>query len=709
MTTLIYNDVYLRDCETLSFEQSVEYDESHTDLLYSRFKIRVASNVVAMRYPSSSRQFGINPPRGETAVQRMHEIQVRLSQPRKDFWFLIESCTKLENDSGADAIDQPLIIATGEAYTEEIVESTVNSEIVETLVKTDRKLKPHPDLAETADLSTYEYGPYNEEFDASTVLDADNGPKPKSVNVRKIIGGRSLRVEFEIEICRSFCQSDFEDSKPIVLGGLDDGTANTNVLSNRWHLDESKDDNWVTTRTMQGTLRVANRDAWPHAMRYLCIPGLLRGYHRVRQSFVTDPAGLTLKYRIEDQQAHAAPPYPAIKWSGHHIESGSGPSAIEKYGEFSIRLQGPPGCDKVALIGAAGKVAVDRIKGLLPRTDEGGKKKYDTILENVAIVDVLEQPVIEFRCRARYNEHDYKALGLRIKEMGKPLMGLDPEGQDSGDNPYIIDGYRPDVWPVPLAYDSEEPAGIFNCYLQNPCSVWHGMPGGWTPQSEPIPSEENPVPEDSAAGDPYSGYKSNQGQDLFAVTESYTPPYLPEDDVPVATDTDLYDFPYSFIELTQRYKINQGWVGIPLATTDETLEQTSSLIQLHAPSAVRILTMVASRNGKPPIVPDLKPELTDHNGYREVLNHIEVANKSPTTNCDGNARVFAVEVVCHYLMEKSPKLTDKLRGASSPLDLFTPDNHMLDLSQLADTAGHIQWDDGTTATYPATSTTTTGT
>ncbi|MFG0261526.1 MAG: hypothetical protein ACF788_03970 [Novipirellula sp. JB048] len=696
---MIYNGVYLRDCQTLSFEQTIQYDDSGTDTLFSRFKIRVASNVVAVRY-GSSRQFGIQPVNGATSVQRMHDIQERLSQPRGDFWFIVEDCVDNERGNSPIVRDQPLLIATGKAYDEEIVTTTsghagIGIETIESVERTDRMLRPHPGRPAGDDLSTSTYGPFNVDFKASLVLDCENGPKPKSVNVQQIIGGRSLRVEFEIEICRKLCPSDFVDEKPIALGGIADETANPNVLSNRWYLDESKDDNWVTTRTMQGTLRVANRDAWPHAMRYLCIPGLLKGYQRARQSFASDEAGLKLKYRIEDRQAHAAPPYPAIKWSGHHAESASGAMGLKTGFDFRIKLQGPPGCDKIALIGAAGKVACDRIRGL--RSDLIDEK---VILKNAVVMDAMDQPVIELRVQGEYTKHDYKTLGLRIKKMGEPLVGLDPEGKDSGDDPYVIDGYKPDVWPVPLAYDSPTPAGIFNCYLQNPCSVWHGMPGGWNPESQPIPDGSNPVPEDKDGGEPYQGYHSSQGEALFGVTSSYTPQFLPEDETSYQTDEDIYAHPYSFVEVQQRYAINRGWVTMPLATTDEDLDRTSALIQLHAPSAMRVLTVTASRDGKPPMMPDMKPELTDHNGNREVLSRLDVVSKSPELGADGRSRIFNVEVSCYYLLEKAPKLTDKLRGSSSPLDLFSPDQHMLDLAQLADSEGHLQYDPNITTQYP---------
>ncbi len=42
-------------------------------------------------------------------------------------------------------------------------------------------------------------------IDAATVADVDNGPKPIHVSVDSILGGRSMQVTFEIEVCRKLC------------------------------------------------------------------------------------------------------------------------------------------------------------------------------------------------------------------------------------------------------------------------------------------------------------------------------------------------------------------------------------------------------------------------------------------------------------------------------------------------------------------------
>ncbi len=112
MSVMMYNGVILRECETKSFEQTVEYDESGTDVIFSRFKIRVASTTAVTNYPGT--QFGVDGPgTPSTVAQRMHDVQNRLSEARGDFWFLVDHCPTNEKPSSSSVIDQPLLIATG--------------------------------------------------------------------------------------------------------------------------------------------------------------------------------------------------------------------------------------------------------------------------------------------------------------------------------------------------------------------------------------------------------------------------------------------------------------------------------------------------------------------------------------------------------------------------------------------------------------------
>jgi hypothetical protein len=655
MTTLIYNNVVMTDCELLGFNQEVQYDDSKTDVICSRFNIRVASTLTAKTYQANS--FGINTFSGTTVVQRMHDIRTRLEQARGDFWLLVDSCVTDEKH-GATVLDQPLLIATGQ----------IDGMYEGTQYGTEMNVHPF-----STNNQTVQYGIEGTVL-REKVLDCDNGPKPKKVVIQQIFGGRAMRVEFEIEVCLRLCH-DFTERKPIVDGALE---PDNRIVSNRWYIEETKDENWITTKSLQGTLRVAHSAYWPHAMRFLCVPPLLKGYKRINQNFASEPTGLILKYRIDDRQAHAAPPAPAIAWTGHHVETATGNEGLTKNGEVQLTLTGPPGVNKQELIAVAGKVIVNRIRGLAPPNPDNPTDIDLVILKNASIVDVLHEPTIEMRVQVQYMGSDPKSLALRVKQMGSPLN----ESQYEND-PFTIAGYHPRSFPIPLPYDSQRPAGIFACYLQNPCSVWHDIPGGIGPESTEI---EPPT---------YPGYGEADESDPG---EYESPGDLDEDDPPTSTDSNVYKYPYTFVEIESRYLLDNGWIQLPLA--DPASEKSAALIKLHGRIAKRILTMTAKREGKQPTIPSLNEDVVDHNGYREVLEIINIASKAPKLGPNGYSRTheFFIELV--YLLEKAPSNTDKLRVGSTPLDRFSPNSNWINLGELADQSGHLQWEDGVTEDFP---------
>jgi hypothetical protein len=633
MTTLVYNGIVMRDCTTEDFSHSVELDSSGTDVLFSKFRIRVSSTLTAAR--EIGIPFGVQSVAGLTAVQRATDINSRLWEPRKDFWFLVDDGVQ-DEQTGANPQDGVLLIATGNP---------------------NGSMPNHP-------LSATLYA----DIARSTVLDTNNGPKPINVKIDQIFGGRAMRVSFEIEVSRKLCsgQPDFPPS------GFGPVGSDNRVLSNRWSLSESKDENWLTTRSFAGTLRVSHHSHWPHLMRYLVIPPLLRGYRRVRQSFSDDPTGLVLKYEVEDQQAEAAPPWPAVQWRAHHAETTTQNGAVLG-GEISVRLTGPPGVDKVQLIASAGKVATDRITGLATLWQGGARDGFQVQLNSASIVNVLNEPTIEFKAQVTYVgytkdtpgflQKNARSLSVRINEMGRPLTTL------TGTDPYEIEGYDPKVWPVPLPFDSPSPAGTFACYLQNPCSVWHGFPQGLDPGYISPPARPAVRP----AGYPDQSEITNY-PDPLPEDQTYLREYTPSD-----AKNDIYTFPYTFVELSQTYETKTGWSQLPMADTDAN-QKTALLVKLHGRVTGRILVMEASRDGRMPSVPQVVEDGIDPNGGREVLASVRYQLKAPELLADGAGRRYAVRTEFTYLLERGIRDIDKMRGATSQLDKLQPSANWLDLT-----------------------------
>lgn len=142
-TDVSYNGVILQDCETLQFEQEIVYDDSNTDMVFSKFHIRVACSVHSNVGTQTGRH-GVYVPglsSGSSATVWMKRVQELLSHPRGNFTYSV----------GGEA----LVYAT-----------------------------PLP---------------------GSVYSDCDNGPKPTNVTITGVMGKKLYRIEFGIIVCKVLC------------------------------------------------------------------------------------------------------------------------------------------------------------------------------------------------------------------------------------------------------------------------------------------------------------------------------------------------------------------------------------------------------------------------------------------------------------------------------------------------------------------------
>ncbi len=94
-TTVRYNDVWIKDCETLLFNQEVMYDDSNTDTVFSKFTIRVLGSVHPDQLANHAVQFGTNELPGP-ASDLVQLLQARLSHPRGHFQYSVDGKVLLE-------------------------------------------------------------------------------------------------------------------------------------------------------------------------------------------------------------------------------------------------------------------------------------------------------------------------------------------------------------------------------------------------------------------------------------------------------------------------------------------------------------------------------------------------------------------------------------------------------------------------------------
>ncbi|MCD0459103.1 hypothetical protein [Roseiconus lacunae] len=666
-TTLVYNGVILRECETQAFDQIVEYDESKTDVLFSRFRIRVISTIVGYTsnlQPERGIQVGasVGSIRGSIADQ-IRAVHQRLSTARKDFYFFIDDAPSPRSVAPTNASELSsdiLLVAAG---------------FDQSKPPNQQRFQMHPTIANPAT-----------ETDAFRFMDPDNGPKPIDVSVEQIFGGRTMRVSFEIEVCRVMCDGQGSGSIPAGYTAGELIGRPRQILSNRWSLSETRDENWALTRTLEGTLRVASKAIKPHLMRYFVLPTLPRGFQRVSQTFATDPTDVVLKYSIQDRQADDAPPPPAIKWQGHYAEIGTGAGASKQLSELTVRLEGPPKVNKQDLIAAAGRVVNARIKGLRsqlvpkdPQDPESGLKLVPSkvIILDTAVVEILGQPAIEMRIRVNSTAADTELFD-RMKTMGAPID---------------IAGYHPDVWPTPAPFQANSIAGLFECYLQDPCSIWHSVPR--PAFNKPYPSAGGSLPPiDKGCDENADGYCNGTDATLRQQRINQSPaPVLYQGTEPFENyETNLSEEqletekPYTHYNIVCSYDIDHGLIQLPYAR-ESSEEKSCFITRLHGGMAKRTVDIEATRRDEVPVLPKPQDELyhpPSGSGITERLQSSELDFLNPEFTGNGVSRLHRVAAKYTYLLDRVPSYDEQFRLVITPFDASGEETRAIDGTKLFD-------------------------
>lgn len=683
-THLYYNGVMLRDCELRSFEQSIERDQSGTDVLFNRFRITVASTLVSLHStdPNASPQVPAGDPierqplstialedaiNGESVVDRLIEVRRRLHEPRRDFWFGLNAVTNQPLQPGEPPHDTP-----DENYPYRIV-------LAATGVPTyaDRTTDGVPVVE--GFIGSFD-GPT--EIERSRVLDVDNGPKPMSVSIEQIFGGRAMRVVFTIEVCRLLCGEDLSPSHHPVR----DNVRVEGIISNRWSITESLNENWETTHTIDGVLRVSDQRYKAMAMRLLVTPALFPYAALISREYGVDTTGLVLKYRCALKEEGYAPPPGVIQWSGSYTESTTIANS-QRIGELQVKVRSvhaePAGFSRrEAMLVALHDIARSRIAGmniLAPFNDAGEQNAQDratAILQKIAITETLGKPEMTLRATVLHVDDDMSLWRVRVEQLGTPM---------------VIQGYDHRWWPAPpiWSWDDEAPPGYvdlgnrFDQYYQDPCSQWHAMPRGVKHLDNPASLQGDEVPMQFMAyqlGDVDPDVGLNHQPAIRGLHHSWS-------------SAQLSDATYYTWEGDDTYDTAQGVAHLPLSTQRNASNgtQTAVAIQLHAPIQRRRFTMIATRANRDPEIPYAAPVLDDKVSPVEYLLARQLVAEAIELQADGVTTLHGVKVVYEYGLSRPVGLlaSETYRRPSSPRDLSTPDAVALNPS-LVETHGNIE-------------------
>lgn len=425
-TVVFYNGVTIRNCRTLQFEQTEQFDESDTDLIFYRFTVRVEGYIHG-RAPVSV--IGTEPITGATgdAAQTQRGIRYLLMEPRGPF----EMRTGMAIEGGSLTGGTILL-----------------------------KASPVPSNANSESFSGF---------------DLNNGPRCLTHSIDHVVANELFRVSATFEVCVLECNA--EGTSPNNTSG---------VLSNRWSCQDEIDQNFYTTRTYTGVLRTFSGRINPHQFRHYVVPPLEPGLRRERMDFEATADGLSLRYTVVDKEVAFAAPAPATDWNYRYTEmTGDG---MNQYGEVQITLEGDRNCNKKDLIALAAAFIESKLVALagnvnanpqqffeyLSFTDEGGSTQYNRITASARVRRANKKGVVQ-------------DINIATARLGAAITPANFAGAviqaaavyDANRSRGGRQGESPEVeGPVGMA-------GLFLCYLQSPCGNAHKIAEAGTSERSP--------------------------------------------------------------------------------------------------------------------------------------------------------------------------------------------------------------------------------
>ena len=701
-THLYYNGILMRDCKIDEYVDSIEYDESGVDPLYSRIRITAVSSLVAItrygiqsnpstvlsEHPSTigiDTQYQTGPAAPDvdftTAVGRLKLIEERLQQPRKDFWLAVHAATRNVpanfpiDDFSTMASFRIVLAATGEQY--------------------DQTSATSPNRNPNAKIEAF--AGEDTDIDRDTVLDSNSGPRPISARAT-FVGGQFIRVELSIEICRCLCEE--------IPGGegaaapVRDARKVDGVISNKWSVTESIDQNWATTHTIDGTLVVKDQRFKAMAMRTMVHPRLFPYAKLESREFTVDKTGLKLGYRFTIKERGSAPPPGLVDWDGTYTES-SGPGTGNQIGSLSLRVRGPIARpagmtakqQKSIMLRALYAIAESRISGIngawnpLP-----GQNNKTAVVKDGVVIEKMGQPELELRISVQYSSAELNEFNLRLENMGKELD---------------IDPYNPMWWPQPEFYQwdieaenadsrliNEEGSYLEGGYNQSPCSLYHSMPRNAMTDKIGLAIEASSDGSTVPMPKTFRSYmvKSIYGADLKAI-DSNIVVNAAASGLNIAEQ--LSGFPYLQWDSEVRYNTQTGKIQLPLSKArlypggsaySGVGLQTAVVVKLHAGMAQRVYKVIATRQGQWPKVPaPLLQYASSGNPVEELIDQ-QIISETPKLDSDHTTMQYSIQVQWVYALSRPPDYgfeaggPGALKVGASPICMATPANNSLPFS-----------------------------
>jgi len=539
----------------------------------------------------------------------------------RNVWIRDFEQTPIRDDSGTDILHQRFFVSVETVVNPLIVRGVIDSL---GLASAGRPISPSTAgeaLASARRFLAEDRGNFLLEMEGRTILtssaatDANNGPKV--IHLRTIqVSPETIKIQFAIEICKIDCTE-----QPSA------------VISNRWSCVDDTDDLRRITRTWRGKLRVSNAVKNPQDFRGLCIPVLQKGWRRTRLHFVGEANALELGYEVTDvQMIGEAAPSPGLKMSYTHTEA-LGQVGNLNTGDMVVRIDGGAGADKREMVERAVQVLVFKLV-LSKFSEKKGIYKHLTIIEHggedvnavEARATVMRIPNLDSQPNAAF------ALGnILVDTFGKPLELPEYDPQQG-------------VWLSPYGDGSNfTTAGLFACHLQSPCVDNHGMP-----QIAAVETGED-------------GEKRSNEAPAITISDR---PLSDKYDAP-GYSNEHSEAVYTHAEITSQIIVGGNRVQLPIATADESANETAKIVTLAPKTAKLVIEASLERIGDQPQI--VRPDDFEAGGIAYKLLCFKAKHHAPEFTGDGRT-TYGADVQYTYAMSRPLRASESTPIPPLPWD-----------------------------------------
>lgn len=321
-----------------------------------------------------------------------------------------------------------------------------------------------------------------------------------------------------------------------------------------------------------------------------------------------------------------APPPFVCRMSGSHTE-GVDMSGMTGKGMVSVRLDGPPYCDKKYLLQKAAQIIY--LKAGIADTHEGHFTDF-------TFTDHFGEGVNSVEARATFKKHadTAEAFGALVtKTIGKPMATLN------------LPDYKPGEAYTDGPYSTATLTGLFICQLQSPCEDNHAMPQVADQQPE--------------------GYQVSYGTDQAETPVSVSEGSISDGFFPVVTSADHQAAIYTHAKVESHYDIDDGRVFLPVASAESDLATDSlAAVRIHKRTATRTVKVELERIGEQPQLWKLT-DFEDANGIKHYLKRFRPNFRPPEQGGDGRA-VHVADAEYVFALSRAPKDAEKYSAGTLP-------------------------------------------